>query len=128
MNPARASGETGDNLSVDAGEILVTTDPNTPPSAVTLWQVANEESRDFRIDVTGEKWTSMSLPVSVGGQYRVGVDEPDRGWRAFFVELTFAGPGENPLKLTSGVVVLPEDMPYPPFLSRNPRGTPLNQQ
>jgi PhoPQ-activated pathogenicity-related protein len=110
------------------GEILVTTDPNTPPSDVTLWQVANEESRDFRIDVTGEKWTSMSLPVSAGGRYRVGVEEPDRGWRAFFVELTFPGPGENPLKLTSGVVVLPEDLPHPPYVSRNARGTPLNQQ
>jgi PhoPQ-activated pathogenicity-related protein len=114
--------------SVVDGEILVTTDPNTPPSAVTLWQVTNEESRDFRIDVIGENWTSTSLPVSAGGRYRVGVEEPTPGWRAFFVELTFPGPGENPLKLTSGVVVLPEDLPYPPFMSRNPQGTPLNQQ
>jgi hypothetical protein len=40
------------------------------------------------------------------------VKAPPAGWTAFFVEMTFPGPGKYPLKLTSGVRVLPETLPY----------------
>ena len=42
---------------------------------------------------------------------RVAARRP--GWTAFFVELTFPSGGKYPLKVTSGVRVVPDTLPYP---------------
>jgi hypothetical protein len=39
---------------------------------------------------------------------------PDEGFRGYFVELTFAG--ETPLKVTSGIEILPTEYPFEPFV------------
>jgi hypothetical protein len=38
---------------------------------------------------------------------------PGQGWTAFFVELTFPGPGNLPLVFTTEVVVAPDVYPFP---------------
>ena len=40
------------------------------------------------------------------------VAAPAEGWTAFFVELTFPGAGKYPLKVTSGIRVLPDKLPF----------------
>ena len=39
------------------------------------------------------------------------VEQPAKGWTAFFVELTYDMPGGTPLKLTSSVRVVPDTLP-----------------
>ena len=47
------------------------------------------------------------------------VPRPEKGWTAFFIELTFASGGAHPFKETTGIRVVPDTMPFPP-----PTGAP----
>jgi PhoPQ-activated pathogenicity-related protein len=88
------------------------------PKAVKLWQATNPDARDFRLETLGPKWASKPLTLQDGGCV-ARVPEPPRGWTAFMVELTYAGPGGRALKLTTSVRVVPdktehEFVPNPP--------------
>ena len=48
------------------------------------------------------------------------VDQPESGWTAFFVELTYDTGSNLPLKLTTAVRVLPDTLP---FVDKSPPGT-----
>jgi hypothetical protein len=48
-----------------------------------------------------------------GGVYVGAVPKPAQGWTAYFVEMTFPGPGKVPYKFTSGVRVMPDVLPFP---------------
>jgi PhoPQ-activated pathogenicity-related protein len=85
------------------------------PIEVKVWQATNPNARDFRKQKTGgPEYTSSPLAESKPGEYIARVDKPAKGWTAFFVELTYAGSGKQPLKLTSGVHVVPDTLPFPP--------------
>ena len=111
------------------GSIRVTT--KVRPKEVLLWQCTNTETRDFRIETTGKTWKSSKLKPVSRGVYVGRVPEPEKGWTAFMVELTYAEPIKRgistkrggrlgqatgrvgaPFKFTSGVNVLPETMPF----------------
>ena len=40
------------------------------------------------------------------------VEKPPEGWTAFFVEMTFDAGVTFPLKMTSGVRIVPETLPF----------------
>ncbi len=82
------------------------------PGEVLLWQAANPETRDFRIDTIGTAWTSTPVGVSDDGRWVGAVDAPPTGWSAFFLEFTFPGPGEAPFKFSTEIEVVPEDLPF----------------
>ena len=105
-------------------KLVIQSDPANQPTAVTLWQATNPQSRDFRIDVIDEAWIGNDIPIAENGRYQLTVAPPDEGWRAFFAEMTFPTAGEFPLKLTTGVVVKPDTLTYEPFESQNPMGNP----
>ena len=109
---------------VEDGAILIQTKPKEVPKSIKLWQAFNEKARDFREPVLGKAWSSSDISLTPTGSYRITVDRPQTGWRAFFVELTFSIPGKFPLKLSTGVTVVPEQMPYPSFKPKTPQGTP----
>lgn len=100
---------------IEGDKILVKTDPAQKPTSVKLWTAHNEEARDFRIDVFGPKWTSVDLPISADGSYEVTMEKPEKGFKGYFVELTYTG--ESPLKVTTGIDVLPREYPFEPFVS-----------
>jgi len=77
------------------------------PKSVKLWQATNPESRDFRLDTFGPKWTSTPLTVE-NNECVARVPKPPKGWTGYMVELTYEGPGGKPLKLTTNVRVVPE--------------------
>jgi PhoPQ-activated pathogenicity-related protein len=106
---------------IENGAFLIKTRPQQPPQRIRLWQVDNKEARDFRIPVIGKTWTFTEIPLAENGSYWISVDRPQKGWRAFFVELTYAG--NPPFILTTGVTVIPEKLPYPSFSSQAPKGT-----
>ena len=84
------------------------------PVEVRLWQATNPKARDFRLDTLGPAFKSTPLEADSSGRYSARVAAPPEGWTAFFVELTFPGPGGTPLKLTSGVRILPDKLPGGP--------------
>ena len=90
------------------------------PLAVKLWQATNPNARDFRIETLGPKYESADLKEQGAGVYLGSVEAPPKGWRAFFVELTFPGTGPTPFKFTTQVRVVPDTLPY----KFEPKGRP----
>lgn len=83
----------------------------TTPSEVKLWQATNPEARDFRMETLGPKWTSTLLNPE-GGAYVGKVSKPEKGWTAFFIELTFPSGNQSPFKFTTQVCVVPDTLPH----------------
>ncbi len=111
---------------VENGEIHIKTNPAFPPKEIRLWSAVNENARDFRIYVVDKAWTSEVIPIPENGEATLSVEAPEKGWKAFMGELTYEGPGGTPFKMTTGVVVTPDSLPYPDFQSPNPQGTRLS--
>jgi len=82
------------------------------PEEVKLWQATNPNARDFRIKTSGATYASSPLTDQGGGVFIGSVPKPEKGWTAFFVELTYIGPAKTPLKLTTGVKVVPDVYPF----------------
>ena len=92
------------------------------PREILLWQATNPEARDFRLETIGKVWTSSTLNAGADGRITARVAEPDRGWTAFLVELTYVIDGSPaPFKATSGVAVVPDVLP---FAGKRPKGNP----
>jgi PhoPQ-activated pathogenicity-related protein len=94
------------------GSIKVTTKQR--PSNVQLWQAVNPNARNFRFDAIGAAYRNTPLDASGPNTWIARVPPPGQGWTAFFVEMTFPTGGKYPLKLTTGVRVLPDKLPFPP--------------
>lgn len=78
------------------------------PTAVTLWEAYNPEARDFR-GPGNANYAPTAMEAKEDGLYEAVIEVPEKGWKACFVELTFAGPvEETPHKFTSGVRILPD--------------------
>jgi len=94
----------------DDGSIEVKT--TTTPKAVKLWQATNPKARDFRLEIIGAAWKSSDLAAGGDGKFVAKVPEPDKGWTAFFAELTFDSGGPVPYKFTTEIHVVPETLPF----------------
>lgn len=84
------------------------------PDAVVMWQATNPKGRNFRHDVIGAAYSSTPLQPSGPNTWVGRVTPPSEGWTAFFVELSYPSGSKYPLKVTSGVRVLPDTLPFPP--------------
>jgi len=98
---------------VQEDKILIQTDSTYLPTSVKLWSAFNPLSRDFRIDEFGPNWVAEEISMPASGKLEVMMKEPNEGFRAYFVELTYSG--KSPLKVSSGVEVLPRTYPYEAF-------------
>ena len=96
------------------GEGSVTATTLDEPTEVKLWQATNPDSRDFRVDSIGKAFHAIPLDKSGSNPhvYRASVMKPERGWTAWFVELTFDSGGRFPLKLTTPVRIIPDTLPF----------------
>jgi PhoPQ-activated pathogenicity-related protein len=83
------------------------------PVAVKLWQASNPKARDFRVDTIGRIWKDSDVQARKKGEWVATVKQPDTGWTAYFVEVTY--PGKNPLKVTTAVRITPDTLPHPAF-------------
>lgn len=101
---------------VEGDKIMVKTDPKNRPVSVKLWSATNPLERNFMIDVFGPNWVSEEITLPENGEFEVLMKTPEQGFRGYFVELTYAG--SSPLKVTSGIEVLPRDYPFEPFVSK----------
>ncbi len=99
----------------------------TKPTEVKLWQATNPNARDFRLEKIGAVWTSAPLAEKDKGLYVAKVEKPPQGWAAYFIEMTYPGLGKYPMKITTGVRVVPDTLPFgpPPKPAHMPsRGAP----
>ncbi len=103
---------TGDRIELTTG--------HPTPDSIFLWQASNGETRDFRVETIGRTWERQSIAIAEGGSYELSIEAPASGWSAFFGELVYLGDAGLPLKLTTGVVVVPDSVPYPPFVADGP--------
>jgi PhoPQ-activated pathogenicity-related protein len=82
------------------------------PLTVKLWQAANPEHRDFRVETIGTAYRAIALKPASAGVYTARVPIPRKGFKAYFVELTFASGGSYPFEFTTPVQVVPDVEPY----------------
>jgi PhoPQ-activated pathogenicity-related protein len=82
------------------------------PSQVKLWQATNPDARDFRLETLGPKYSATTLSDHGDGMYEATVSRPEKGWTAFFVELTFPSKAQVPFKFTTQVAVTPDKLPF----------------
>ena len=86
--------------------------PVDQPESVLLWQATNPEARDFRLAILGPAFVSTPIEPDERGLYAARVLPPERGWTAWFLELTYDVGAPKPLKLTTDVVVTPDVLPF----------------
>ncbi len=94
----------------EANAIRIAT--QTPPKRVLLWKATNPDARDFRVDTIGRAYQSASLKADDNGQYLAKVGKPEKGWTAYFVQLEFDVGAPVPLRLTTPVRVIPDELPH----------------
>ena len=82
------------------------------PVEVRLWQATNPDARDFRLAALGAAWKSRLVGGDGKGVYIGRIRPPEKGWTAFFIELTYELEKGRKIKFTTGVRVLPETLPY----------------
>ena len=82
------------------------------PTDVTLWQATNPKARDFRLDFVGPIYKKSALAATEPGVYVAKVDKPEKGWTAFYVELTFDSGEKLPYKFTTQVRIVPDVLPH----------------
>jgi len=105
------------------GSIKVTT--TTKPTEVKLWQANNPEHRDFRLMSIGPAYKPTTLEEQKDGIYIGKVEKPEKGWTAYFIELTFPSGGKYPFKFSTAVRVNPDTLPFeapkftPPVAAQN---------
>ncbi len=84
------------------------------PSQVRLWRASNPDARDFRLETIGPSWVSSPLYDLGDGRFVGPVASPERGWSAYFVELTYKSSSflEPDQVYTTDVYVTPDVLPY----------------
>ena len=100
---------------VENGTIHITTNPDFQPQEIALWKARNEDARDFRMETIGPNWEKQTIEINKAGKYELKIEQPEKGWSAFYAELTFSSEGPTPFKFTTGVVVTPDTLPFPPY-------------
>jgi len=83
------------------------------PTEVKMWAANNPEKRDFRLMTIGPAYKSSTLTSADGKTWIAHLGKPQKGWTAYFVEMTFASGMKYPFKFTTAVRVTPDTLPFP---------------
>lgn len=83
------------------------------PSKARMWEAVDLNARDFRVETIGTAFNYHDLHDQGANTFVARVAPPQHGWRAFFVELTYPTASGNDFKMTTGVRVVPDVLPYP---------------
>jgi PhoPQ-activated pathogenicity-related protein len=91
------------------GTLTVTT--REKPKEVKLWH-AHSDTRDFRVELVGNAYKSTVLQPQADGTYVARMEKPEKGFDAFFVELTYDSGFSVPFNFTTEVSVVPDVLPF----------------
>ena len=106
----------------------ITVKTKEKPAAVKLWQANNPDARDFRLEKIGPAYKSTDLTETKPGVYVAPAPKTEKGYTAYFVELTFPTPSGMKWKFTTDVKVTPDVYPFPAPQLKPPAGaTPLKK-
>jgi PhoPQ-activated pathogenicity-related protein len=95
------------------GEDAIRVRATDAPTTVKVWQATNPNARDFRLMTIGKAWTSSDLTPEGEGKYVAHLEKPEKGWRAYVVELTYdRKDSPTPFKFTTDVKVVPDVLPF----------------
>ncbi|KAH0629386.1 hypothetical protein JD844_011436 [Phrynosoma platyrhinos] len=99
-----------------SGIIHLVTDQE--PSSIKCYfaNTFGSKRRDFRLIVgpgipNPVLWCQCSVEKVMPGVYKAEVDKPSKGWRGFFIEVTFPGPGDSTFVFTSELHIIPDTFP-----------------
>lgn len=107
----------------------ITVKTKEKPAAVKLWQANNPNARDFRLEKIGPAYTATDLTETKPGVYVAAAPKTEKGYTAYFVELTYPTPGGMQWKFTTDVKVTPDTYPFPAPQLKPPAGaTPLKKK
>lgn len=95
------------------GDIVVTTEG--APTSVKLWAANNPDKRDFRLAVIGPAYKSTELTKDAKGRWVAPLPKAEKGYTAYFVEVTWPSGVKFPFKFTTPVRVWPDVYPFAPF-------------
>ncbi|HEY3742981.1 MAG TPA: PhoPQ-activated pathogenicity-related family protein [Bryobacteraceae bacterium] len=107
------------------GDIHVTS--KEEPLEVKVWTAYNPDARDFRVEKVGRIYKDTVLQPVKKGEWIAKAPAIEKGYAAYFVELTYATGGKYPLKVTTQVKVMPDKYPSPPYKPAKPMGTPVKK-
>ena len=107
------------------GDIRVTS--KGKPTEVKVWTAVNPEARDFRVEKVGRIYKESPLQESKPGVWLAKAPHPEKGFAAYFVELTYPTGGKYPLKVTTQVKISPDRYPFPAYKPEHPQGTPIKK-
>jgi PhoPQ-activated pathogenicity-related protein len=93
----------------------ISTDPNIPYQ-INLWTCTNPKARDFRSWEVGRSWKKEAIAVDCSGNYHIKTPVGE-GYTASLVEVVFYHKSSNPLILSTGTIVLPEQYDFPAYQS-----------
>jgi PhoPQ-activated pathogenicity-related protein len=102
---------------VEQGVLHLVVDTDHPPAEIRLWRASNPEARDFRLGTIGKSWVPEPVEPRDDGIYRFEVEPPERGWTAFYAELAWKSMLSVPFKVSTGVAIVPDTLPFPPYES-----------
>ncbi len=85
----------------------------TKPAEVKLWAATNPNARDFRVMTIGQAYKETVLTEEKPGVYVGRVPKPEKGYTAYFVEMTYPSGIKYPFKFTTAVRVSPDTLPFP---------------
>ncbi len=84
----------------------------TQPKRVLLWQAHNAANRDFRVDSIGKAYESRDIQTVGAGVFEVNLESPANGWNASFLQCEFDVGAPTPMRLSTGVRILPDELPH----------------
>jgi PhoPQ-activated pathogenicity-related protein len=100
---------------VTAERTSITVDPKEKPLEVRVW-VALSDSKDFR----KARWKMNILEADEAGRYATFYETPDKGYKAFFVELKY-GPAKQAFTLSTAIKILGRGLTAKKSKPRSPR-------
>jgi len=93
-------------------DCTITVKTRNKPSKVVLWEATNPEARDFRLNVLGRAYQATELTEQEKGTYVGKVALPEKGWKAYLIEMTFPGPDNTSFVFTTPVRIIPDTEPH----------------
>ncbi|MEO8026078.1 MAG: PhoPQ-activated pathogenicity-related family protein [Bryobacteraceae bacterium] len=96
----------------------------TKPTEVKVWVADNPNARDFRLMSIGPAYKDTVLKEDKPGVYVARIPKPEKGYRAYFVEMTYPSNCKYPFKFTTAVRISPDTLPFP---SKTPVKPPATQ-
>lgn len=110
---AVGSGAEIPSLSWEVADGTLCVTASATPERISVWHADNPNARDFRVESIGQVWRPDAISPDEDGVYRVPLESPSEGWRAWMVDAEFVVPGQmHHLVFSTPVWIVPDTLPF----------------